>query len=206
MNQTENLELISDVIKKLSGKNSYKWYSAIQHAIHKKEYWGRIGILPDRIPVQKLTAKTLKRRVLNSGCEIDNYVEDMMMHKDFYASRVKANVKFAIIQTNVILPSERKEYGGKYPIEEFLEKLENHPLYELCEHSDPFFVRLNYHNQPLDERLITAMKPITISKTGKPGGVFVLYTDDQNSEYIYSYQHYDTSQLRDKNLWLVRVK
>ncbi len=204
MNQTEKLNLISDVIKKLAGNNACTWFEAVNAAINKKEYWKDINVIPNKISVGKLTEKTLIHRLNSIKCEILYYAKKLMEHEDFYITKSRSKVKFAIVPTATFMRKEDNKNG--YPIEELIEKIRRSPKYGLCEPSDAFFVRLDYHNQSLAQTLLTAMDPITISKTGNPGGVFCLKTSEDNTETIDSYQHYPHLSLYNHVPWLVRVK
>lgn len=86
---------------------------------------------------------------------------------------------------------------------ELLEFFRNHPLYELCQPEDAYYLRLAYTDQPKGEWVRLAMD--TIPVLGGDPGVFSLGHGD-GGLWLRSYWYRPTGEMDPDGLWFVRLR
>ena len=193
----EGAGLITTLLSNLTGPDARMWLEAFKLFLKKKNPWtDRIENLWKSILVGGKSAEKLMKELLEKGFKLGDYAKSMTNHKQFTTSRNSKKVDFA--------KKSLKEFGftGK-TFGELLDFFRNHPLYELSQPEDVYYLRLAYTDQPKGEWVRLAMETIP----GSDGGPGVFGLERDGGDLWLGGGWYGPAREVDRDgLWFVRLR
>lgn len=189
--------LIMMLYDNLTGPDARMWLEALKAFLRKENPWtDRIKHLWKSISVGGKSAEKLMKELVAKGFKLGDYAKSMTNHKQFTASSKAKKVDFA--------KKSLKEYGftGK-TFSELLEFFRHHPLYELCQPEDAYYLRMAYTDQPKGEWVRLAMDTIPGSD-GRPDVFRLVHAGD--GLWLRSCWYDPVSKVDHGNLWFVRLR
>ncbi|MCF7831760.1 MAG: hypothetical protein K9M36_02660 [Candidatus Pacebacteria bacterium] len=189
--------LINTLWDRLTGPDAHTWLQAFKQFLRKENPWtDRIINLWRSVVVGGSTAERLMDESIEKGFKLGIDAEYMTKSDQFEGSIKPKKVDF--------VKKLLKEYGFTgTTFGELLEFFRNHPLYQLCESEDVYYLRATYTDQPKDEQVRLAME--TIINSDGATSIFVL---DHNAEglCIRDNSYYSTDKVNLYYFWVARIR
>ncbi len=182
----------------LIGPNGAMWWAAFNRFLRKENPWtDRILNLWNFFMIGGRSAEKLIAEIEMLGMKISGKAREMLNHANFTNSKRAKKVNFAMKKLRDFGFTESPTFL------QFIERVRNHELYELCLAEDAPNVRLQYADQPIGEWIRFVMD--TIPDAGGSPRVFGLEHDGGGVSVRSGWCSPDEGLGLD-GLWAVRIR